>query len=124
MVGPYSCSSRLDAWNLVKKFERKIKLLDYEVLWLQYDLVNFVRDHLKLGYAYRHVLNIEDFWFGFLHKYQTQERFWSWITIDEIKLFNNFVDVFDLADDGAYMHPTSYKKIKGALTLSTHLEIH
>ena len=32
VVGPYSCASRSDAHNLVKRFERKIKLLDYEVL--------------------------------------------------------------------------------------------
>lgn len=52
---PYSCASRSDAHNLVKSFEGKIKFLDYEIIRPKYDLVNFVRDHLKLGYGYRHV---------------------------------------------------------------------
>ena len=71
VVGLYSCASKSDAQNLVKSFERKIKLLDYEVLRPQYDLVNFVRDHLKLGYAYKHVLDIEGFQSGSLNKYHT-----------------------------------------------------
>ena len=29
------------------------------------------------------------------------------------------MDVFDVANDGAYMHPTSYEKIKGTPILST-----
>ena len=37
-----------------------------------------------------------------------------------IKLYNNYVDVFDLADDGVYMHPTSYE-IKGTPIFSTPL---
>lgn len=61
VVGPYSHASRSNAKNLVKIFEKKIKLVDYEVLRPQYDPVNFVRDHLKLGYAYRYVPNIEDY---------------------------------------------------------------
>ena len=36
-----------------------------------------------------------------------------------MKLYNDFVDVCDLAYAGAYMHPTSYKKIKDTLVLST-----
>lgn len=54
VVGSYSCASRSNAWNLVKKIEGKIKILDYEVFGPQYDSINFVKDHLKLGYAYRH----------------------------------------------------------------------
>lgn len=119
VVGLYLCASRSDAQNLVKRFESKIKLLDYEVLKPQYDLVNFVWDHLKLGYAYKNVPNIEDFWSRCLDEYRTRKRFWSWLTIEEIKLYNDFVDVSDLADDGAYMHPTSYEKIKGTPILST-----
>ena len=61
VVGPYSFSSRLDAQNLVKSFENNIKLLYYEIHRPLYDLVNFVRDNLKLGYAYKDVLDIEDF---------------------------------------------------------------
>lgn len=41
------------------------------------------------------------------------------LTINEIKLYKYYVDVFDLADDGAYMHPTSYEKIKNTPILST-----
>ena len=103
----------------MKSFESKIKLLDYEVLRPQYDLVNFVRNHLKLGYAYKYLPDIKDFWFGCFNEYHTQERFWSWLTIDEIKLYDNLVDFFDLADDGSYMHPTSSEKIKGTPILST-----
>ena len=75
VVGSYSCASKLDAQNLVKRFERKINLLDCEVLKTQYDLANFVKDHLKLGYIYKHVLEIENFCFGCLDKFQTRERF-------------------------------------------------
>ena len=81
VVGQYSCSSRLDAHNLVKSFERNIKLLYYEVLRPQYDPINFVRDNLKLGYTYRLVLDIEDFWSRCLNKYQNWERFWSLLTL-------------------------------------------
>ena len=71
VVGPYSYASKLDAQNLVKIFEGKIKLLNYELLRPQYYLVNFVRVYLELGYAYRHVPKIEDFWSGCLRKYHT-----------------------------------------------------
>lgn len=101
VVGPYSCAYRSNAWNLVKNFEIKIKLIDYEVLRPQYDPVNLARDHLKLGYAYRNFLDIEDFWAGCLNEYRTREKFWSYLTIDEIKLYNDSIDVFDLVDDGS-----------------------
>ncbi len=58
---PYSYASRFDAQNLVKSFESKIKLTDYEILRPQYDPINFVRDQLKLGYDHRHVPDIEYF---------------------------------------------------------------
>ena len=90
VVGPYSCASRSNAHNLVKIFEGKIKFLDYEVLRPQYDIVDFVKDHLRLGYSYRHVLDNEYFWSRCLNEYQTQERFMLWLTINEIK----FVIVF------------------------------
>ncbi len=106
---------------MVKIFDGKIKLLDYEVLGPQYDPVNLFRDHLKLGYAYRHVLDIANFWPRCLNEYQTQERFWSRLTIDEIKLYKKKFDVSDLADDGAYMHPTSYDNIKNTPIISTPL---
>lgn len=61
VAGRYSCASRSNAQNMVKSFESKIKLVDYEVLRPQYDPINFVRDHLKFGYAYRHILDIEDY---------------------------------------------------------------
>lgn len=32
VVGSYSCASRFDAKNLIKAFERKYKLKDYEVI--------------------------------------------------------------------------------------------
>ena len=70
VVGSYSCASRSDAQNLVKIFESKIKLTNYDVLRPQYNLINFVRDHLKLGYNDRHVPDFKDFWVGCLNEYQ------------------------------------------------------
>ena len=75
VAGSYSCASRSDARNLVKAFESRIKLIDYEVIRPQYDPVSFVKDHLKLGYAYRHVPAIEDYWAGCHNEYQTKERY-------------------------------------------------
>ena len=69
VVGPYSYVSRSDAQNLVKSFENEIKLVDYKVLRPEYDPINFVRDYFKLGYAYRHVLDIEDLWSRCLNEY-------------------------------------------------------
>ena len=118
MVGPYSCAYRSDAQNLVDSFESKIKLIDYEVLVPQCDPINFMRDHLKLGYAYRHILDIKDFWAGCLNEYQSLENFWSRLTIDEVELYDS-IDVSDLADYGSFMHPSSYKKIKDTPIMST-----
>jgi hypothetical protein len=112
VVGPYSCASRSNTQNLVKIFEGKIKLLNYEVYRPQYDLMGFVRDHLKLRHSYRHVLDIEDYWSECLNEYQTREKLWSRLTLDEIKMYNNNIDVSDLADDGLYMHPSAYDQIK------------
>lgn len=119
VAGPYSCASRSHARNLAKSFDSKIKLIDYEVIRPQYDQVNFVRDHLKLGYTHRHVPNIEDYWAGCYNEYQTRERYWSRLTINEIKLYNDIVDVYDLADDGSYMHPSSYEQVKKTPIVST-----
>ena len=51
VVGPYSCASRSNAQNLVNILDSKIKLVEYEILMPQYDPINFLRDHFKLGYA-------------------------------------------------------------------------
>ena len=39
-------------------------MIDYEAITPQYDPVNFVKDHLKLGYAHKHVSDVEDYWTG------------------------------------------------------------
>lgn len=105
VVGSYTCASGSDAHNLVKSFESKIKLIDYEVLRPQYDPTKFVIDHLKFGYTYKHIPNIEYFWARCLNEYQTWDNFWSWLTIKEIELYNDSIDVSNLVDDGSYMHP-------------------
>ena len=51
VVGPSSCASKSNASNIVKRFKKNIKLVDYEVLKPQYDLVKFLKGYLKLGYA-------------------------------------------------------------------------
>lgn len=119
VVGPYSCAFRSDAQNLVKIFESKIKLIYYEVISPQYDPVNFVEDHLKLGYTHRHVPDIEDYWTRCYEEYRTRKRYWSRLTINEIKLYNDIVDVSNLTDDGSYMHPSTYEKVKKTRILST-----
>lgn len=112
MVGSYSCASRSDIRNLVKAFESRIKLIDYEVIRPQYDPLSFVKDHLKLGYAYGHVLDIEDYWARCHNEYQTRERYQSRLTVKEINLYNDIVDVSDLTDDGSFMRPSTYDQIK------------
>lgn len=70
--------------------------------------MGFVRDHLKLRHAYQHFLNIEDYLSECLNEYQTREKLWFYLTLEEIKMYNNDIDVSNLTDDELYMHPSAY----------------
>lgn len=89
VVGPYYCASRSNSHNLVKAFDNIVKLIDYEVIRPQYGPINFVKDHLKLGYSHRHVPDTEDYWVGCYDEYQTREMYWSRLTLDDINFYND-----------------------------------
>ena len=95
--------------RILSKYLREILSCDYEVIRPQYNPVNFVKDHLKPRYAHRHAPNIEYYWARCYDEYQTMESYWLRITINGMKSYNDFVDVFDLANDGSYMHPSTYE---------------
>ncbi len=50
---------------------------------------------------------------------ETKDKYWSRLTIDEIKFYNDTIDISNLVDDGFYMYPPTYEQIKKTHIVST-----
>lgn len=61
-VGAYSCKSHSDAKNMLKAFETKYKLEEYEVVRSMFDPNGYAREVLQIGSVMKHVTTIEDYW--------------------------------------------------------------
>ena len=61
-VGAYSCESRSDAKKMLKEFENKYKLEEYEVVRPIFNPNGYARDVLQIGSVIKHVTTIEDYW--------------------------------------------------------------
>ena len=59
-VGAYSCKSQFDAKNILKAFENKYKLEEYEVVRPMFNPNGYARDVLQIGSVIKHVSTIED----------------------------------------------------------------
>ena len=59
-VGAYSCETRSDVKNILKAFERKYKLEEYEVVRPTFDPNGYARDVLQIGSIIKHVTTMED----------------------------------------------------------------
>ena len=60
-VGAYNCESQFDAKNVLKAFEKKYKLEEYEVVRPIFDPNGYAKDVFQIGSVIKHVTTIEDY---------------------------------------------------------------
>ena len=102
-VGSYSCESWSDAKNMLKAFENKYKLEEYEVVRPMFDPNGYVRDVLQIGSVIKHVATIEDYWVDCKDDLESQDRAFSKFIVDQVKTYGIDLDVEGLEDDGKNM---------------------
>ena len=61
-VGAYSCKSQSNAKNMLKAFENKYKLKQYEVVRPMFYPNGYARDVLQIGSMIKNLTTIEDYW--------------------------------------------------------------
>ena len=67
-VGSYSCESQCNAKKMLKAFEIKYKLEDYEVMRAGVYPNGYTSDVLQIGSVIKHVISIEDYWIDCKHE--------------------------------------------------------
>lgn len=92
-VGAYSCESRSDAKNMVKAFEGRFKLQEYEILRPMFDPNGYARDVLQIGSIIKHVTTIEDYWTDYKDELESQDCAFARFTMDQVKTYNINSDV-------------------------------
>ena len=86
-VGAYSCETRSDAKNILKAFENKYKLEEYEVVRPTFDPNGYARDVLQIGSVIKHVTTIEDYWADCKDELESQDRAFARFTVDQVKTY-------------------------------------
>lgn len=61
-VRAYSCETISDAKNILKAFESKYKLEEYEAVRPLFDPNGYVRDVIQIGSVINNVTTMEDYW--------------------------------------------------------------
>ena len=73
-VGAYSCESWSDAKNILKAFENKYRLEEYEVVRPMFDPNGYARDVLQIGSVIKHVTIVEEYWVDCKDELKIQDR--------------------------------------------------
>lgn len=107
-VGAYSCESRLDAKNMLKAFEEKYKLQEYEVLRPMFDPNGYARDVLQIGSVIKHVTTMEDYWADCKDELESWDRAFAKFTVDQIRTYGIDFDIEGLEDDRQNMYSNTY----------------
>ena len=107
-VGAYSCEARLDAKNILKEFESKYKLKEYEVVRPMFDPNGYARDVLQIGSIIKYVTTMEDYWVDCKDELENRDCAFAKFTIDQIKTYGINLDVEGLEDDGQNMYNNTY----------------
>ena len=107
-VGAYSCEARPDAKNILKAFESKYKLEEYEVVRPMFDPNGYARDVLQIGSVIKHVTTMEDYWADCKNELESRDRAFSRFTVDQVKTYGINLDVEGIEDDGQNMYNNTY----------------
>ncbi len=81
-VGAYSCETRSDAKNILKAFESKYKLGEYEVVRPLFDPNGYARDVLQIRSVIKHVTTMEDYWTNCKNELESRDGAFAKFTID------------------------------------------
>ena len=108
-VGGYNCESHSDAKNMLKVFETKHKLEEYEVARHMFDQNEYTRESVI-----NNVTTIEDYWADCKDELESRHCAFDRLTVDQIKTYDINFDVEGLEDDGQNMYSNTYlTKLKG-----------
>ena len=108
LLGGYSCALRSNAKNAVKNFEDRYKLASHEVIRLQFDTVDYIKDKLQLGPSYKHVSALEDYWANCVDEVECREGFFYRMIVDQVKLYGVNINMGGVVDDGQFMQSSTY----------------
>ena len=107
-VRAYSCEARPDAKNILKAFERKYKLEEYEVVRPMFDPNGYARDVLQIGSVIKHVTTLEDYWADCKSELESRDRAFARFTVEQVKMYGVNLDVEGIEDDGQNMYSNTY----------------
>ena len=112
IVGAYSYACYFNLKNISKAFGEKckIKIKPFEVLRLNFNLINYMKDNLQLESSFRHIPMLMDHWDECVDELVTRERFYSRMTIQKIKLYGVNINMNQLEDDKKNMQSSTYLK--------------
>ena len=99
-VGAYNCETRSDAKNILKAFERKYQLEEYEVVRPAFDPNGYARDVLQIGSVIKHVNTMEDYWADCKDEPESCDRAFARFIVDQVKTYGINLDVKGIEDDG------------------------
>ena len=92
-VGAYSCEARSDVKNILKAFESKYKLEEYEVVRPMFDPNGYARDVLQIGSVIKHVSTMEDYWVDCKNELESRDRAFARFMVDQVKMYGINLDV-------------------------------
>ena len=98
--GAYSCETRSDAKNILKAFENKYKLEEYEVVRPMFDPNGYARDVLQIGSMIKHVTTMEDYWADCKDELESQDHAFARFIVDQVRTYGINLNVEGLEDDG------------------------
>ena len=107
-VGAYSCDTRPDAKNILKAFESKYKLEEYEVVKPMFDPNGYARDVLQIGSVIKHVTTMEDYWADCKDELESRDRAFARFTVEQVKMYGVNLDVEGIEDDGQNIYSNTY----------------
>ena len=108
-VGAYSCESQSYAKNILKAFEKKYRLEEYEVVRPMFDPNGYARDVLQIGSVIKHVTTMEDYWADCKDELESWDRASARLTVDQIKTYGIDLDMEGLEDDGKNMYSNTFE---------------
>ncbi len=95
----FSCDTHSNANNMLKVFEMKYKLDMYKVLRPMFDPNGYAKDVLQIGSIIKHITTIEDYWADSKNEFESQDRAFARLTINQVKMYKVNIDV-GVEDDG------------------------
>ena len=107
-VGAYSCEARSDAKNILKAFQRKYKLEEYEVVRPMFDPNGYARDVLQIGSMIKHVTTMEDYWVDYKDELESRDHAFTRFTMEQVKTYDINLDVEGIEDDGQNIYSNTY----------------